>query len=260
MTADRHIARRWKPDIRLSAGVVLLGASITFQPIVQSIILATSWTLPDLLSAHWPFTDNRRAAWMKFRRAGLVFVVFAVVLNGIFGHGPRLETPGGGLSVEGMDFGLRTGLRLLLIATAFFLVIAPLPPLALADRLSRMRLPEGIPMAVLLAVRLLEELPRTIRGIRDAQVSRGVPVDGNPVERLLSLRLLVSPLVLRSLSSAIDRATALRIRGLTAPPSFEETPSAGGVEVWSSRMTFSIGVFLILYGIAAWLGLLPPIG
>jgi energy-coupling factor transporter transmembrane protein EcfT len=159
--------------------------------------------------------------------------------------------------VEGLETGLTISLRTILILTGIFVTLMSMEPLALAHWLTRMRLPVGIPVAILLSLQLVEDLPDTIRRIRAAQRSRGLRVEGSLAMRLRALRFLITPVVMRSLEGALERATALQLRGLLEPlPLDQRSPAFASLGI----LLAVIAVLLIAYRILEWTGYLPPIG
>ena len=56
-----------------------------------------------------------------------------------------------------------------------------------------------------------------IQTIKEAQMSRGLKVEGNPLVRIKAFIPLITPLLLGSIIEAQERALALEARGFSAP-------------------------------------------
>lgn len=246
-------------DPRTGVILVIAAAPLMLSPLGLAILIFVAWQLP-LLPYFRPISTQRKIAWERFQRSSLAFVVAAVVINGTFGGGERLfQSPVGHLSIDGLEFGLQTSLRLVVVTTSAILYILPLSSFELADRLRSWRLPVGIPVALLLALQVLEHLSEDIRRIQDAQTARGIVIRGSFLPTVRGLRILLAPLVFRSLTSSIDRAVGfqlrrLHLRKIPNAPGKENLPSntrigslAMSVLVWST----------FLYGILAWMGIAP---
>lgn len=245
-------------DVRAGTALFLFAAAITLPPLAQSVLLGLAWVLPYLLpSAFTPSTSQRWDAWHRFQLFALFFVIASVLIQGVFGTEPHLAIPLVPLSAEGLETGLEISLRAILFLTGIFVMLMPMQPLELAHWLLRLRLPVGIPVAILLSLHLVEDLPETVRRIRSAQRSRGLRIDGSLAARLRALRFLVTPVVMRTLEGSLERATALQLRGLLEPMPLVTRPAdLGGLGI---GLTVA-AILLVLYRILAWLGLLPSIG
>lgn len=244
-------------DVRAGAALLMFAAAATLPPMAQAILLAVAWMLPHLLpSVFSPATPQRWEAWRRLHVFAMLFVIVSVVVQGVFGPGPRLEIPMVPLSVEGLETGLGISLRAVLVLTGIFVTLMSMEPLELAHWLTRLRLPIGIPVAILLSLQLVEDLPETIRRIRSAQRSRGLRIEGNLPTRLRALRFLITPVVMRSLEGSLERATALQLRGLLEPLPLERRRTPFGTLGFLLGMS---AVLLILYRILVWTGHLPPI-
>lgn len=244
-------------DVRLATGAFVLACALALPPIPQALLLAVVWLLPHLgPSVFTPASPSRSTVWAKFQPYSVVFVFLSVVIQGAFGPAPRMEMPLPPLSPEGMEMGLVTSLRAILLLSGVLAVLLPLPPLELAGLLSRLRLPIGLPIAVLLSLLLIEELPRTIRQTRVAQLSRGLDLSGGLLKRIRALRSLLTPLVMRTLEGSLERATALQLRGLTDPIRLEHPPTP---LPRLAAVLFALSVLLLIVWILQWTGLLQPI-
>ena len=202
----------------------------------------------------------RPLAARRFWKGFLVLVLLVSVmtlLNGILIRtGEPLAVIGPfAIFSGGVQFGLATGLRLLLIAAAVSVLFGSTRIAQLADSLNTMGLPSPLATTMLLAVHFLDRLPERISQIFIAQESRGAPVRGHVFARAGSFLLLLRPLVLSSIVESVERGTALELRGFHSGIDLRPAPS-GLVRTRPSTTTI---VFLVLsllaalYPLLAWL-------
>lgn len=244
-------------DVRVGTALFLIVAAVALPSMLQAFLLALAWLLPHVApSIFLPATPQRRTAWARFQPLSVLFVFLSIVIQGAFGEGPRLDVPYVPLAIEGIETGLQISLRAVLILTGIFVMLMPLQPLELAHWLTRLRLPIGIPTAILLSLQMVEDLPETVQGIRRAQRSRGLRIDGSFVARLRGLRYLVTPVVMRSLEGSLERASALQLRGLLQPIPVPPTPTSHGP---LGAILVVAAIFLFFLRVLQWIGLLPSI-
>jgi energy-coupling factor transport system permease protein len=131
--------------------------------------------------------------------------------------GPRVP-----FVLEGAVYGLSLGLRFLVIALAFPLLVMTTHPRDLvtalaAVRVGRRRLPESVVFVFANALRYVPTIGRQFDETRDAQRARGVELEGrNPVRRVRATAPLVLPVVTSSLVHARDLTLALETRAFGA--------------------------------------------
>jgi energy-coupling factor transporter transmembrane protein EcfT len=237
--------------------VLLIVAAVTLPSMAQAVLLAVAWLLPHVSPRLFlPATPQRRTAWVRFQPFAVFFVFLSVLIQGWFGEGPRLDLPYVSLSIQGVEVGLQISLRAVLILTGILIFFMPLQPLELAHWLTRLRLPVGIPIAILLSLQLVEDLPATIETIRRSQRSRGLRIDGSFTSRLRALRFLITPIVMRTLEGSLERATALQLRGLLVPIPIPLPRAQHGI---IGAILFALAVLLLILRILQWTGLSPSI-
>ena len=198
----------------------------------------------------------------RFWRAFLVLSLLVAVMTSLNGILIRLGSPIAQLGPltlysGGVEFGLVTGFRLLLIATSFLVLFGSTKIAQLADILNTMGLPTPVTTTMLLAVHFLDHLPERIRQIFIAQESRGAPVRGHFLSRVRSFLLLLKPLVLSSMVESVERGTALELRGFHSGVALR---SAGGASRRLSVLTLvflALTLLAALYPVIAWLRILP---
>jgi energy-coupling factor transporter transmembrane protein EcfT len=244
-------------DLRVGMAAFLVASSLSLPTMLQALLIGGAWMLPHLLPRVFtPSTPQRQSAWNRFQPFSVFFVFLSVTIQGVFGPEPRLEIPAIPLSVEGMELGLSLSLRAILLLTGVLVMMMPMPPLELANWLAFLRLPIGIPIAILLSIQLVEELPEAIQRILRAQRSRGVRLDGTLRGRFRALRFLVTPVVMRTLEHSLERATALQMRGLLSPVRFDARPRPYGDT--GLALVWFAGILLVLRFLQ-WSALLPSI-
>jgi energy-coupling factor transport system permease protein len=112
--------------------------------------------------------------------------------------------------------GIVSGLRLLAIGTVFFLFFQTTPPEALSNALIKMGVPYPFAFALSASMQFVPVLIRRLRNIRDAQRSRGIPIEGG-LSLLIHLPALAGPLLIQAFKFADELAEAMEARGFGAP-------------------------------------------
>ena len=118
--------------------------------------------------------------------------------------------------VERQHAALALWLRLLVIfgAAQLWMQAVPLPRLMRA--LFASRLPAGAAYLLASPLLLSEQLSQQLAAIREAQLARGVRLDGNFIQRSRALVAMLWPLVNSALSSLTVRSAALESRAFHA--------------------------------------------
>jgi energy-coupling factor transporter transmembrane protein EcfT len=148
-----------------------------------------------------------------------------------------LGRPGeeGATAVARLPFALAMALRFtaFLVSGVLYLTIAP--PEDFAAALVLLGLPDRVAFAVLLAFRWVPVLYDSIEGVREAQLSRGIPVDrGSPLRRLRLSVALLAPAVHEAFRRAERTAMVLSLRAFDSGPRTPPAPrrfGAGDVAV-----------------------------
>lgn len=122
-----------------------------------------------------------------------------------------------GLFLEGTVYVLIWSTRLAVTITAALLAYLTTHPSDLAAIMLKSHLPYKFAYAFLATVQLIPILTNEIAMIYQAQVSRGLNVKANLIERLKSIVVLMIPLTLGAINQTQTRAIALESRGFSAP-------------------------------------------
>jgi energy-coupling factor transport system permease protein len=122
-----------------------------------------------------------------------------------------------GLFLEGTVYVSIWSTRLAVTITAALLAYLTTHPSDLAAIMLKSRLPYKFAYAFMATVQLIPILANELTTIYQAQVSRGLNVQANIIQRLKSIMVLMIPLTLGAISQTQTRAIALESRGFSAP-------------------------------------------
>ena len=109
-----------------------------------------------------------------------------------------------------------SALRLLAIGTAFFLFFQTTPPEALSNALLKMGVPYPFAFVLSASMQFVPVLVRRLGNIRDAQRSRGIPIEGG-LRLLIHLPALAGPFLIQAFKFADELAEAMEARGFGIP-------------------------------------------
>lgn len=122
-----------------------------------------------------------------------------------------------GLYLEGTVYVSVWTSRLAVTITAALLAYVTTHPSDLAAIMLKSRLPYKFAYAFLATIQLIPILTNEITTIYQAQVSRGLNVQANLLDRFKSIIVLMIPLTLGAINQTQVRAIALESRGFSAP-------------------------------------------
>jgi energy-coupling factor transport system permease protein len=135
------------------------------------------------------------------------------------------------VKTEGLVFAWVISARLLVMMTAFSLLVLTTSPGALMLDLSRRGLPPAIAYLVVSSIQILPQMRDRAEAITAAQRARGLNTQGSLANRLRGLLPLVSPLIFSALVDSEERAIALQSRAFNSgrkPTSYIEIPDGRG--------------------------------
>ncbi len=142
--------------------------------------------------------------------------------------------------------GIVAGLRLLTIGTVFFLFFQTTSPEALSNSLIKMGIPYSFAFVLSASMQFVPVLVRRAASIRDAQRSRGIPLDSG-LGIIRHLPALAGPLLIQAFKLADELAEAMEARGFGAPGRrFRHEPRFRGAD-W-----FVVGFSIVALGIFFW--------
>jgi energy-coupling factor transport system permease protein len=167
----------------------------------------------------------------KFVATILLIIVLPIVLLGVgiiggpFGFAQNRTTIAAvqvfgftvGFYLEGTVYVSVWTSRLAVTITAALLAYVTTHPSDLAAIMLKSRLPYKFAYAFLATIQLIPILTNEITTIYQAQVSRGLNVQANLLDRFKSIIVLMIPLTLGAINQTQVRAIALESRGFSAP-------------------------------------------
>lgn len=189
---------------------------------------------------------------LPLARITLAVLFFATLFNGLFVHSGQtvlLRLPatwpliGGPISLEGLIYGLETGLillALLFLFVTFNRVVSPAELVRLTPRAFH-----DLGVVILIAITYVPETARHLERIREAQAIRGHRLRG-----LRDWRPVIIPLLVGGLERAMGVAEAMVARGYGATAGQEQSPGV--------LAGLALGLLLLLTGwfLALWQGIL----
>jgi energy-coupling factor transport system permease protein len=172
------------------------------------------------------------------------------VVQGLFYPGGKIVLAQWGwfsLKQEGLFFAWVVSTRLMVMITAFSLVIISTNPSALMNEFCRRGLPASIAYLVVASIQILPQMKDRADHIVAAQRARGLNTQGSLPNRLRGLFPLVSPLILSAIIDSEERAIALQSRAFNSvrkPTSYSVTfdSRAQSAFRWSCLLLVLIGI------------------
>ena len=112
--------------------------------------------------------------------------------------------------------GIVAGFRLLTLGTVFFLFFQTTAPESLSNSLVKMGVPYSFAFVLSASMQFIPVLVRRAASIRDAQRSRGIPLDSR-LGMVRHLPALVGPMLIQAFKLADELAESMEARGFGAP-------------------------------------------
>jgi energy-coupling factor transport system permease protein len=112
--------------------------------------------------------------------------------------------------------GMVAGLRLLTLGSVFFLFFQTTSPESLSNSLIKMGIPYPFAFVLSASMQFIPVLVRRAASIRDAQRSRGIPLDSG-LGMVRHLPALVGPMLIQAFKLADELAESMEARGFGAP-------------------------------------------
>lgn len=150
----------------------------------------------------------------------------------------------------GINFGLegiRYAVNLILVMMSFilgfkwFLYITN--PLEIASSLKKVGVSKKISYIVLASLNIIPEFERNLEKITDAQQCRGINLNGNVLQRFRALVYIISPLIMSTFISSIERGVTLEARGFN----YNGEKSTNYVEVSFKTIDYILISFFICF-------------
>lgn len=187
-----------------------LCASVLLLPLGWPLVVLSSATFIALLA--WPAARYRWrfVVWLMLPMAAGLWLVHSGWLAHWLTNAP--------LDTSRQASALALWLRLLAIISGAQLWLQWVPTERFIRALFASRLPASFSYLLAGPLLLVEQLRQQLVSIREAQLARGVPLDGSAWQRLISLPALLLPLAGHTLSELAVRGAALDMRGFRAVP------------------------------------------
>jgi energy-coupling factor transport system permease protein len=128
---------------------------------------------------------------------------------------------------ESLMFAFRSSMRVLVMVSAFTLMLLTTHPSELMSDLTRRGLPGQFAYVIISTLQILPQMQAKAQTIISAQRSRGLDTESSFLKRAGAVVPLVGPLVFGSLAEVEERAIAIEARGFTskkAKTSLHEIP------------------------------------
>jgi energy-coupling factor transport system permease protein len=242
---------------KLSFTLFLTVAALVFPWMASAGLVVVLLILRALIPDLRPLDAESASRFRKFFAILVLLVLFMTLLNALLMRSgePVFDLGFSQLYSDGLQFGLVTGSRLLLIASAFLVLFGSTRIADLAEYLNGIGLPTPIVMTTMLALHFLDHLPGRIQQIFLAQESRGAPLRGSFIARLRSFLLLLRPLVLSSIVESIERGTALELRGYHSGISLRPQSKQSHARPWSviTVLFLVLSLLAFVYRLVSWL-------
>ena len=143
--------------------------------------------------------------------------------------------------------GLLAGIRLLVIATVFFLFFQTTAPDDLSNALVKTGIPYPFAFVLTASMQFVPVLARRAANIRDAQRARGIPLEGT-LGLIRHLPALSGPLLIQAFKLADELAEAMEARGFGAQGrKFRREPRFRWVDWFVTAVSAAVlGFFLLI--------------
>ena len=185
-------------------------ASSLFLPLGLPLVALSGVSFVALLC--WP------AARYRWRFVAWLVVPMALGLWMVHSGWLAHWITGAPLDTSRQNNALTLWLRLVVIVSGAQIWLQLVPTERFIRALFASRLPASFAYLLAGPLLLVEQLRQQLTHIREAQIARGVPLDGNLWQRFASLPALVLPLAGQALSELSVRGAALDLRAFRAVP------------------------------------------
>jgi energy-coupling factor transport system permease protein len=195
------------------------------------------------------FSGSLKTVLKATYRYLLFFLLVLFAVQALFwqGGGPIWEVGGLNIHLQGVAYACQVALRLLVVMSSFYLLIATTHPAELVMDLEQRGLPPKTAYVMLATLQAIAELQERAKAITDAQQCRGVEVQGSLPVRAKAYLPIISPLILGSILNIENRALALELRGFSAkgPKTYLHPITEQGWERWARWSLMLLTLLLI---------------
>ncbi len=183
-----------------------------------------------LLAAVTILTTRTTRGWLRLCAVLLPLVLLVALLDTLAGHPAA---------------GLRTGARLVVLASIGYAFARSADGEALIAGLRAMRVPYPIVFVLVVGARFVPATAADLARLRDAARLRGLQLDGPPWRQLAGWRLLLVPLLVGTVRRGLQLGEAMEARALGAHPH----RTVGRRLTWRRRDTLALAVAVISVGV-----------
>lgn len=150
---------------------------------------------------------------------------------------------------EGLLFAVTLTFRVVNIIAASCILVLTTSPVAVMEACVRRGLSPKLGYVVTSILQMVPAMLASAATIREAQQSRGMPLQGNLWTRMKAFIPLIGPIVLSSFMTIQDRAMALEVRGFSvrAKKTFYNEEYVPRSAVW-----IRFGLILLTAGVVVW--------
>lgn len=242
---------------KLSITLFLLVLAIVLSWYMNAALVLFLLLLRMIAPPFRPVSDVSRRRFRVLARYFVLVIIFMTLVNGLLIRGGvQWALPFDlSISADGIEFGLRTGMRLLAIAASLLLFFGSTTIPQIAQFLQSVGWPVQLVMTLLLTLHFVETLPDRISMILTAQEARGGQVRANAFARAKAFLLILSPLLLSAIVESIDRSMALELRGFhdSSRLSFSADETKQGRMSAISILFLVLSAFCLLWILVQWL-------
>lgn len=221
-----------------------LSASALFLPLGWPLILLGCGTFLALLLWQPARHRWRIIAWLMLPMAAGLWLI----------HGEWLAQllTEDALKSSHPEFAMALWFKLLTVISGSQIWLQYVPTERFIRALFASRLPASFAYLLAGPLLLVEQLRQQLNTIREAQLARGVPLDGRFWQRIISLPALLFPLASNTLSELSIRGAALDMRGFRYCPK-RTTLNPPADSQWQTLLRYGLILLILIEGgIALW--------
>ena len=222
---------RLNPLTKLTAVLWIAVAAFVLPPVATVTIAVLATATGVLAGAGGVFA--RRLIFTLGPLALALFVVHGLLVD----HGGRFGFLGLDLSRDGLLFMVLVLGRIGALLTGSLLFVTTTHPARLLAALDAQGFPPGVAYVIASPLLLLEPFTQRARTIREAQMTRGLDLQGRVSTRIRAFPALLMPLVTLALADIDARAQVLDGRGFRAMPrrTVLNAPPDSAAQRWARR-------------------------
>lgn len=217
----------------------------------SALLLPLSWPLVALSGVLFITLLSWPAARYRWRFVAWLMLPMALGLWMVHSGWLAHWLTGAPLDTSRQQHALALWLRLLVIISGAQIWLQYVSTERFISALFASRLPVSFSYLLAGPLLLVEQLRQQLAHIREAQIARGVPLDGNIWQRFSALPALILPLAGQALSELSVRGAALDLRAFRAVPR-RTTLNAPADSRTQSMVRYGLLVLILIEGGVRW--------